>query len=85
MPFINESLVLVILIISPPLFYVVFYKFKRFNLNKLQTKGKGLGPGYPPIAAIMFSQKVVNVLMKGSGQIIQGQTYQAMPIQAIAA
>lgn len=51
----------------------------------LQTIGKGLGAGYQPIAAVLISQKVIDSLMKGSGQFVHGQTYQGMPIQAAAA
>lgn len=47
--------------------------------------GKGLGGGYQPIAAMMVSQDIVNVLMKGGGQFIHGHTYQGMPVQASAA
>lgn len=46
---------------------------------------KGLGAGYQSIAAMMISKKIVNVMMKGSGQFIHGLTYQAMPVQAAAA
>lgn len=48
------------------------------------TMGKGLGGGYQPIAAMMISQYIANVLMKG-GQFIHGHTYQGMPVQASAA
>nr|ATI20222.1 putative aminotransferase [Juglanconis oblonga] len=51
----------------------------------IQTMGKGLGAGYQPIAAMMISPKIVNVVKEGSGQFIHGQTYQSMPIQAAAA
>lgn len=51
----------------------------------LQTIGKALGAGYQPIAAMLVSQKVVNVLMKGNGEFVHGQTYQSMPVQAAAA
>lgn len=51
----------------------------------IQTIGKGLGAGYQPIAAMMVTQKVVKVLMKGSGQFVHGQTYESMPILAAAA
>jgi adenosylmethionine-8-amino-7-oxononanoate aminotransferase len=51
----------------------------------LQTIGKGLGGGYQPIAAILISQKIINVLYDGTGQFIHGQTYQGMPVQAAAA
>jgi len=51
----------------------------------LQTIGKGLSGGYQPVAAVLISQKVVNVLLDGSGQFIHGHTYQSMPVQAAAA
>ncbi|KAF7948977.1 hypothetical protein EAE96_008155 [Botrytis aclada] len=51
----------------------------------LQTIGKGLGGGYQPVAGVLISQKVVNVLYNGTGQFIHGQTYQGMPVQAAAA
>ena len=51
----------------------------------IQTMGKGLGAGYQSIAAMMVSQNIVNVLIKGSGQFVHGQTYQSMPVQAAAA
>lgn len=46
---------------------------------------KGLGGGYQPIAAMLINHKVAKVLRDGSGQIVHGQTYQSMPIQAAAA
>lgn len=54
-------------------------------LPDIQTMGKGLGAGYQPIAAMMVSAEIVNVLKKGGGQFIHGQTYQGMPVQAAAA
>ena len=51
----------------------------------IQTNAKGLGAGYMPIASMMISEKVVNGIMKGSGEFIHGMTFQAMPIQATAA
>lgn len=50
----------------------------------IQTMAKGLGAGYQPIAAMLVSQEIVNVLIKGGGEFIHGQTYQGMPIQAAA-
>ena len=47
--------------------------------------GKALGAGYQPIAAVMMSPKVFDVIMKGSGQFVHGHTYQSMPVQAAAA
>ena len=32
---------------------------------------------------MMASEKIVNVLMEGTGEFLHGQTYEAMPIQAI--
>jgi adenosylmethionine-8-amino-7-oxononanoate aminotransferase len=51
----------------------------------IQIMGKGLGAGYQPVAAMMVSEKLLKVLMQGSGQFVRGQTYQSMPIQAAAA
>ncbi len=51
----------------------------------IQTFGKGLGGGYQPVAAVLVSERVVDVLMDGGGQFIHGQTYQGMPVQAAAA
>jgi len=51
----------------------------------IQTLGKGLGAGYMPIAAVLVEKRIVNVLKEGTGKIVHGQTYQAMPIQAAAA
>jgi len=51
----------------------------------IQTMAKGLGGGYQPIAAMLINHKVAKVLWDGSGQIVHGQTYQSMPIQAAAA
>lgn len=51
----------------------------------LQTIGKGLGGGYQPIAAMMMSPRVVDVLTKGTGIFAHGHTYQAHPVGAAAA
>lgn len=51
----------------------------------LQTLGKGLSGGYQPVAALMVSPKVVNVLTRGTGAFSHGQTYQAHPVGAAAA
>jgi len=51
----------------------------------IQTMAKGLGGGYQPIACMLINNKVAKVLWDGSGQIVHGQTYQSMPIQAAAA
>ena len=49
------------------------------------TMGKGLGGGYVPIAAVLASKKVVDVLRQGSGGFNHGQTYQAHPVSCAAA
>ena len=51
----------------------------------IQTIGKGLAGGYQTIAAMLASKKVVDVLIKKTGQFIHGLTFQAMPVQAAAA
>jgi adenosylmethionine-8-amino-7-oxononanoate aminotransferase len=51
----------------------------------IQTMAKGLGGGYQPIGAMMISPKVVEVILRGSGEFTHGQTYQGMPVQAAAA
>jgi len=51
----------------------------------IQTMAKGLGGGYQPIAAMLINHKVAKALWDGSGQIVHGQTYQSMPLQAAAA
>jgi adenosylmethionine-8-amino-7-oxononanoate aminotransferase len=47
--------------------------------------GKGLGRGYLPIAAVLVSKKVVDVLAAGSGTFINGFTYQSHPTCCAAA
>ena len=51
----------------------------------LQTIGKGLGGGYAPIAAMLVSKKVVDVISRGSGSFSHGHTYQAHPVACAAA
>lgn len=51
----------------------------------IQMIGKGLGAGYQPVAAVLFSEKVVKVINEGTGQLIHGLTYQGMPIQSSVA
>ncbi|KAL7956625.1 pyridoxal phosphate-dependent transferase [Trichoderma compactum] len=45
----------------------------------LVTLGKGLGGGYAPIAGVLISEKVVQVLKRGSASFVHGHTYQAHP------
>jgi len=58
---------------------------KENTIPDIQILGKGLGAGYQSIAAIMASQKIIDVLKKGSKSFIHGHTYQGMPIQAAVA
>jgi adenosylmethionine-8-amino-7-oxononanoate aminotransferase len=51
----------------------------------LMTLGKGLGGGYQPIAAMLASRKVIDVLARGTGAFSHGQTYQAHPLACRAA
>ncbi|KAH6603751.1 ornithine aminotransferase [Trichoderma cornu-damae] len=51
----------------------------------LLTLGKGLGGGYAPIAGVLVSQRVVNVLKRGTASFVHGHTYQAHPTSCAAA
>ena len=47
--------------------------------------GKGLGGGYMPVAAMLASHKVIDVLDRGTGAFSHGQTYQGHPVACRAA
>ncbi|GKZ35578.1 hypothetical protein AbraIFM66950_006277 [Aspergillus brasiliensis] len=51
----------------------------------IQTIGKGLGGGYAPVSGLLISEKIVEVLDKGTGVFRHGQTYQGHPIACAAA
>lgn len=51
----------------------------------IQAIGKGLGGGYQPIAGILISKRIVDVLRAGSGAFVHGHTYQAHPVACAAA
>jgi adenosylmethionine-8-amino-7-oxononanoate aminotransferase len=51
----------------------------------IQTIGKGLGGGYAPVAGMLVSHKVIDVLSKGTGAFSHGQTYQGHPVACAAA
>lgn len=51
----------------------------------IQAIGKCLGGGYAPIAGILVSKKVVDVLDKGTGAFSHGQTYQGHPVACATA
>lgn len=51
----------------------------------MQTIGKGLSGGYQPVAAVLASPKVIDVIAKGTGAFSHGHTYQAHPVCCAAA
>jgi adenosylmethionine-8-amino-7-oxononanoate aminotransferase len=50
----------------------------------IQMVGKGLAGGYQPLSALFIAPKLAEVFKKGSGLMVHGFTFQAMPIQAAA-
>lgn len=48
------------------------------------TIGKGLGGGYVPVSAMLLSEKVVDVLRRGTSVFNHGQTFQAHPVACAA-
>lgn len=51
----------------------------------LQTIAKGLGGGYAPIGGLLVGSKVVDVLNRGTGAFMHGQTYQGHALACAAA
>ena len=51
----------------------------------LITVAKGLGGGYAPIGAVLVSGRIVDVLTRGSGAFVHGQTYSGHPLACAAA
>lgn len=51
----------------------------------IQTIGKALAGGYQPIAAMLTSHKVANVLKRNDARAIHGTTFQGTPLQAATA
>jgi adenosylmethionine-8-amino-7-oxononanoate aminotransferase len=49
------------------------------------TMGKGLGGGYVPIAAVLISKKIIDVLRRGTSAFNHGHTYQAHPVTCATA
>lgn len=43
------------------------------------TMGKALGSGYAPLAAMVVSERVLDVFAAGSGRFVHGLTYSGMP------
>ena len=51
----------------------------------IMTMGKGLGGGYMPVACTLANHKVIDVLYRGTGAFMHGQTYQGHPVACRAA
>lgn len=51
----------------------------------ITTMAKGLGAGYQPIAAVMASQKVCDVIVSGSGKLWNGHTYMSHAVATAGA
>ncbi|EOD49789.1 putative acetylornithine aminotransferase protein [Neofusicoccum parvum UCRNP2] len=51
----------------------------------ITTVGKGLGGGYIPIAAVLAQGHVMDVLERGSGNVVQSYTFQAHAVASAAA
>ncbi|PCI87637.1 MAG: aspartate aminotransferase family protein [Hyphomicrobiales bacterium] len=49
------------------------------------TMAKGLAAGYQPLAAVMASDKVVNVILSGSGKLWNGHTYMSHAVACAGA
>ena len=49
------------------------------------TIAKGLGAGYQPIAAVLVSGPLVDILEKGTGALANGHTYMSHPVACAAA
>lgn len=61
---------------------------REASMPDIQTVAKGLGGGYVPIAAILISGKVVDVLREGTinkGAWVHGLTYQGHPFTCATA
>jgi adenosylmethionine-8-amino-7-oxononanoate aminotransferase len=49
------------------------------------TLGKGLGAGYQPVGAVVCTSEVYDAVVRGSGALKHGQTYNAHPVGCAAA
>jgi adenosylmethionine-8-amino-7-oxononanoate aminotransferase len=49
------------------------------------TLGKGLGAGYQPIGAVVCTTEIYQTVVRGSGALMHGQTYNAHPVGCAAA
>lgn len=61
---------------------------KLFGINHwnvepdIMTLGKGLSAGYTPMAATVVSDRIINVIRKGSKVVMSGHTFSANPLSA---
>ena len=63
-----------------------FFAFEQEGVSPdICTIGKGLGGGYAPIAGILMSKRIVDVLRNGTGSFKNGFTYQAHPVSTAIA
>ncbi|THY42950.1 PLP-dependent transferase [Aureobasidium pullulans] len=51
----------------------------------LQTIGKALGAGFLPLSAVLVHEKIFDALVKGSGGLAHGHTFQAHPAACASA
>ena len=63
-----------------------FHAFEQEGVTPdIMTMAKGLGGGYQPIAAVIASDRVVEVIVSGSGAFQNGHTYVGHPVACAAA
>ncbi|KAJ5812683.1 hypothetical protein N7474_008984 [Penicillium riverlandense] len=63
-----------------------YFAFEQENVQPdIVTIGKGLGGGYAPVAGVLISKKVIDVLRQGSSGFNHGHTYQAHPVSCATA
>ncbi|KAF5849465.1 hypothetical protein GGP41_006310 [Bipolaris sorokiniana] len=63
-----------------------YFAFEQENiLPDIVTIGKGLGGGFAPIAGVLISKKVMDVLRRGTASFNHGHTYQAHPVSCATA
>lgn len=63
-----------------------YFAFEQENIRPdIVTIGKGLGGGFAPIAGVLISEKVIDVLRRGTASFNHGHTYQAHPVSCATA
>lgn len=63
-----------------------YFAFEQEGIRPdIVTIGKGLGGGFAPIAGVLVSSKVVDVLRRGTTCFNHGHTYQAHPVSCATA